>query len=107
MKTMSDNTSALESLTEIESKLLDGASVASITGVFHFGGYRFLDAYNFLVYALGYRTLPDPSSQIEMIVANLTDIQDELEAGTPLPRISVSWGSTPMGAPRTRLTFFM
>ncbi len=46
MKTMSDNTSALESLTEIESKLLDGASVASITGVFHFGGYRFLDAYN-------------------------------------------------------------
>ena len=29
-KTMSDNTSTLESLTEIESKLLDGASVASI-----------------------------------------------------------------------------
>ena len=52
MKTMSDNTSILESLTDIETKLLAGTSLADITGYYAYQGVNY-SALDFLAIVIG------------------------------------------------------
>ena len=52
MKTMSDNTSILESLTDIETKLLAGTSLSNITDKYAYNGKKY-SAENFLAIVVG------------------------------------------------------
>ncbi len=91
MREMSDTTATLEGLTDVETKLLDGQSLNSIRGVYYYGGYMFTNARDFLVYALGYRDVPDLAQYIARQIENLTEIQEQLAAGANVVTMSGSW----------------
>ena len=51
MKTMSDNTATLEGLTDIETKLLAGVNITTITGSYLYDGVTYSNAVDFLAAA--------------------------------------------------------
>ena len=73
MKTMSDNTSILESLTDIETKLLAGTSLDNITGTYTYQGHEY-SAKEFLAIVIGGATpvVPQVDSMLNTLWEQLS-----------------------------------